>query len=70
MQLGKEVTLCSVASFLVLVKEAWKSLPSLKCCISYFPDFNQLLLDFFRVVDPCLQCFDTVGWAAGRASGL
>ena len=20
--------------------------------------------------DLCLQCFDTVGWAAGRASGL
>jgi len=19
---------------------------------------------------PCLQCFDTVGWVAGRASGL
>ena len=19
---------------------------------------------------PCLQCFDTVGWAAGKASGL
>ena len=22
------------------------------------------------VSDRCLQCFDTVGWAAGRASGL
>ena len=21
-------------------------------------------------IDHCLQCFDTVGWAAGRASGL
>ena len=21
-------------------------------------------------VDKCLQCFDAVGWAAGRASGL
>jgi len=22
------------------------------------------------LVDKCLQCFDAVGWAAGRASGL
>ena len=24
----------------------------------------------FGLVDVCLQCFDAVGWAAGRASGL
>jgi len=23
-----------------------------------------------RIYSVCLQCFDTVGWAAGRASGL
>ena len=23
-----------------------------------------------RIVRMCLQCFDAVGWAAGRASGL
>ena len=31
-----------------------------------------LLLIFFlySYIALCLQCFDTVGWAAGRASGL
>ena len=28
------------------------------------------LLISFSSVDFCLQCFDTVGWASGRASGL
>ena len=23
-----------------------------------------------ELIEPCLQCSDTVGWAAGRASGL
>jgi len=27
-------------------------------------------VDGANPVDLCLQCFDTVGWAAGRASGL
>ena len=31
-------------------------------CLSY----NIILL----ILILCLQCFDTVGWAAGRASGL
>ena len=26
--------------------------------------------DFLYIESCCLQCFDTVGWAAGRASGL
>jgi len=26
--------------------------------------------EFFQYVAMCLQCFDAVGWAAGRASGL
>jgi len=25
---------------------------------------------FYLILYACLQCFDTVGWAAGRASGL
>jgi len=25
---------------------------------------------FHNFPGPCLQCFDTVGWASGRASGL
>ena len=25
---------------------------------------------FFLLITQCLQCFDAVGWAAGRASGL
>jgi len=28
------------------------------------------LLLFVRLLVICLQCFDTVGWASGRASGL
>ena len=31
-----------------------------------------LILQHFAALDvpsPCLQCFDAVGWAAGRASG-
>jgi len=27
-------------------------------------------MQVLRLVRGCLQCFDTVGWAAGRASGL
>jgi len=29
-----------------------------------------ILMVIFCSVFFCLQCFDTVGWAAGRASGL
>jgi len=29
-----------------------------------------LICNFFVALFLCLQCFDTVGWAAGRASGL
>jgi len=29
-----------------------------------------LQINFNSLVYDCLQCFDTVGWAAGRASGL
>ena len=31
-------------------------------------DLQQFLIN--RLMRICLQCFDTVGWAAGRASGL
>ena len=30
----------------------------------------QLIVLVSEVLNNCLQCFDTVGWAAGRASGL
>jgi len=30
-----------------------------------FSDFS-----FISIMNNCLQCFDAVGWAAGRASGL
>jgi len=29
-----------------------------------------LKMDFRLLIVACLQCFDTVGWASGRASGL
>ena len=33
---------------------------------------ERLHIDYIALVlqQKCLQCFDTVGWAAGRASGL
>ena len=34
------------------------------CCL------NSLRLLFTYMFVYCLQCFDAVGWAAGRASGL
>jgi len=35
-------------------------------------DFDvQAILDLsYTTLEGCLQCFDAVGWAAGRASGL
>jgi len=45
-------------------------------CISYWLALNSYISDdifFFIHVwhkTQCLQCFDAVGWAAGRASGL
>jgi len=43
-----------------------------------FPDFIYLFIfhifcwefPVIVIADYCLQCFDAVGWAAGRASGL
>ena len=37
----------------------------LKCSRWSETDFTKMFLEFL-----CLQCFDAVGWAAGRASGL
>jgi len=34
--------------------------PFILSCFTFF---------HIRFVDVCLQCFDAVGWAAGRASG-
>jgi len=31
---------------------------------------SKIILSFYHIVHFCLQCFDAVGWAAGRASGL
>ena len=44
----------------------------------FFVNFVIVSLQCFLIVSPllfisylaCLQCYDTVGWAAGRASGL
>ena len=40
---------------------------ALQVCKLVFVVFPFFVFFFFYV---CLQCFDTVGWAAGRASGL
>ena len=34
------------------------------------PAFAPAFFPLFGFLVPCLQCFDAVGWAAGRASGL
>jgi len=40
--------------------------PNLPSCWASPPlDWYQIIL-----IGTCLQCFDTVGWVAGRASGL
>jgi len=49
---------------------AERKVPELMC------RFLAVSLQVMRVINPavgchlCLQCFDAVGWAAGRASGL
>ena len=35
-----------------------------------FTELVQLELKQLYVLKTCIQCFDAVGWAAGRASGL
>ena len=38
------------------------------CCL--LSGVVSFYLSLFKEVTFCLQCFDAVGWAAGRASGL
>jgi len=33
-------------------------------------DYKCLMIDVLSTATFCLRCFDAVGWAAGRASGL
>ena len=49
----------------VLSLQLWSNNTSLRNCILPFSRIDMLLCKMM-----CLQCFDTVGWAAGRASGL
>jgi len=50
-----------------------------KLCVRYFRhDYNTINFDFILIVSlifvlvlvSSLQCFDAIGWVAGRASGL
>jgi len=51
---------------------------SIRGLVYVFVNFVIVSLQCFLIVSPllfisylaCLQCYDTVGWAAGRASGL
>jgi len=36
----------------------------------HYEDAQLRFMFYYLVTYICLQCFDTVGWAAGRASGL
>ena len=51
-----------------MLRTLWKHTlyPSELCAGGFAESFN-FLIAVYRV---CLQCFDAVGWAAGRASGL
>ena len=40
------------------------------CQVIDWEDITPAVSQLFVVVASCLQCFDAVGWAAGRASGL
>ena len=36
----------------------------------YRQRLRRMWRELFQLADLCLQCFDAVGWVAGRASGL
>ena len=38
--------------------------------LTWFSVAKKFLTNFCQLVEKKLQCFDAVGWAAGRASGL
>ena len=41
-----------------------------QCCNPYELPSKQIMKISLHMSTECLQCFDAVGWAAGRASGL
>ena len=42
----------------------------LMCLLFVSASVCGLLISYLFSVENCLQCFDAVGWVAGRASGL
>jgi len=38
--------------------------------LGFIKEFTGKYIQVYDKNNYCLQCFDTVGWAAGRASGL
>ena len=53
-----------------LIKVSALSYFTLLSRITFFTFVVYEILISLLVVNDCLQCFDAVGWAAGRASGL
>ena len=59
--------------------KAWLLLSAIYSRVEHFPDLHlgkidrgwtRLIFLSVKLVDDSLQCFDTVGWATGRVSGL
>ena len=46
------------------------SMASMSCCSSTSSDQHLSILHIVNAFSIGLQCFDAVGWAAGRATGL
>jgi len=70
MKLGFVVS--TVISFPLVIFPCRASIYTLLCTQVNHRTVSKLCDEFFDNVcdDVCLQCFNTVGWAAGRASGL
>ena len=53
------------------VDKFWKlSARQLQLCVNFCVAQQRVLAILLPLYCTCLQCFDAVGWAAGRASGL
>ena len=57
-------------AFLAAGPTIWNSLPDNVISAPSLSTFHQRLKTFLFQASLCLQCFDAVGWVAGRASGL
>ena len=52
------------------IKPSLKHVDVYNCCEALFYMTQLNIIQQLRCDNICLQCFDAVGWATGRASGL